>query len=109
MAIDSARIEAARKRLREKIVVDVIEQHLGDVIDEVNLVLTALGEAQADTTRLDYMEANLKRTGAEMHFADGDRIRPRHAWAIASELNTLRETIDALIAHGPSAFARRDS
>lgn len=65
-----------------------------------------IGTVPADTARLDWMETNLLRKGAEMHFADGDRIKPRHAWAVAGELATLRETIDCLMAHGATAFAR---
>jgi hypothetical protein len=98
-------------------VLDVIESpQARDIVRKIAAIVIRIDghtrdpmSTDRDAARLDYMEANLKRAGAEMHFADGNRIRPRHAWAVASELDTLRETIDALMAHGPSAFARGDS
>jgi len=51
---------------------------------------------RTDTERLDFMERYLKRPGSVL-VVEGQPSEPRNAWAVASKLATLRETIDALI------------
>jgi hypothetical protein len=53
---------------------------------------------RTDTDRLNFMELHLRREGAMLFDDNGNQVKtPRHAWAIASELDTLRETIDAMM------------
>jgi hypothetical protein len=48
-----------------------------------------------DTARLDWMDEHLRRDAQVVK--DGRAVRTSHAWAIAGELDTLRETVDGVM------------
>lgn len=54
-------------------------------------------KSRTDTERLDFMERHLRRDGSVMGDETGKTWQPKNAWAIAGELDTLRETVDAMM------------
>lgn len=63
-------------------------------------------EAHADTKRLDFMERHLCRAG-EVKNSAGQTVKLARVWSIMGELETLRATVDAMMAATDGGSAKK--
>lgn len=64
---------------------------------EIDATAADVQDDLKDTARMDYMERHLCRAG-EVKNSAGQTVKLARVWSIMGELETLRETVDALMA-----------
>lgn len=76
---------------------DIKERFIFQGGSEFALKLAAeIERLSEESARLDWFELNCRRKGATLHLGGGDIRAPKNVWAVASELDSLRDTIDTM-------------